>query len=190
MTSERKYFYYKFFKPFGYCSQFTDESDTPGLARLLHLPKDVYPVGRLDKDSEGLLLLTNDNRFKQAMLSPEKRTEKIYLVQVEGKVTQEAVDQLIKGVVIRVAKKEHFVRAIRAHILNEAPDIPPRTPPIRFRLNIPDSWLEMVICEGKNRQVRRMTAAVGFPTLRLLRTRVGRIGLQPLAPGEWATFQP
>ncbi len=174
--------HYLFHKPFGVLSQFS--SDLPGkstLADWLEVPGDVYPIGRLDEDSEGLLLLSNDPRQNARWLG--QGVEKEYWVQVEGIPTSEALAQLCEGVEIRINKQIHRTLAAKAEKM-EDPNLPARVPPIRVRQSIPDSWIRLVIREGKNRQVRRMTAAVGYPTLRLVRWRIGPWTLDGLAPGE------
>ncbi len=170
-----------FFKPFGVLSQFTPEGGHPALDGF-GLPKDVYPIGRLDHDSEGLLLLTADRRLKTLLSDPKFDHPKTYWVQVEGTVSPNHLQQLENGLLL----KDGFTRPARAQQI-PPPEVPPRDPPIRVRKSIPDSWIELTITEGKNRQVRRMTAAVGLPTLRLLRVRQGGLFLFDLAlqPGMW-----
>lgn len=158
-------------------SQFSREGEHPTLADLdFKFPKDVYPVGRLDSDSEGLLLLTNDNFLKTKLLEPRNRHSRTYYVQVEGEITEEACASLSTGVNISINGKQYHTLPAAAHLIEE-PFLPERNPPIRFRKNIPVSWVSISLHEGKNRQVRRMTAAVGFPTLRLVRWSVGKISL-------------
>jgi len=158
-------------------SQFSREGEQPTLADLdFEFSKDIYPVGRLDADSEGLLLLTNDNYLKTKLLEPKYRHERTYYVQVEGIITKDACALLEEGVRISISGKQYLTLPARAIPINE-PVLPERNPPIRFRKNIPDSWLAITLHEGKNRQVRRMTAAVGFPTLRLVRWSIGKISL-------------
>ncbi|GAB4093042.1 pseudouridine synthase family protein [Flaviaesturariibacter terrae] len=178
--------YFLVYKPFNTLSQFTREGpDDITLDDLgYEFPADVYPVGRLDKDSEGLLLLTNDNELKTRYLSPKTKTPKTYWVQVEGSVTNEALKQLAAGVTLSDKGKSYRTLPAKARRLDAEPELPPRNPPIRFRKEIPTSWLELTIVEGKNRQVRRMTAAVGFPTLRLVRAAIGDLRLGKLQPGE------
>ncbi len=164
-------------KPFNTLTQFTGEGDT--LANYVNV-RGVYPAGRLDKDSEGLLLLTDDGKLQARIADPKFKLEKTYLVQVEGEPTDAALAQLRKGVSLnddptRPAKVERI----------EPPDLWPRNPPVRFRKSVPDSWLSLTISEGRNRQVRRMTAAVGFPTLRLVRWRIGEWDVEGLLPGQW-----
>ncbi len=165
-------------------SQFSREGEHATLADLaFDFPKDVYPVGRLDADSEGLLLLTNDNLFKTRLLDPKKKHTRTYYVQVDGEITKEACAELESGVSISINKKKHLTLPARAEIIPE-PSLPERNPPVRFRMNIPTSWLALSIHEGKNRQVRRMTAAVGFPTLRLVRWKIGEYILGEMKPGD------
>lgn len=169
-----------FNKPYGVLSQFTP--DHPGQRTLSEfgLPKNVYPLGRLDRDSEGLLLLSDEPGLNTRLLDPQNAHPRTYRAQVEGEVTEGAVQKLRAGVVIE-GKMTLPAEAERIH-----PDLPPRDPPIRFRQNIPTSWIELTLREGRNRQVRKMTAAVGFPTLRLLRVAIGQFLLPPdLAPGHW-----
>jgi 23S rRNA pseudouridine2457 synthase len=171
-----------FYKPYGVLTQFTDRSDPPRrtLAEFIPVPG-VYAVGRLDLDSEGLLLLTSDGSLQHRLSDPKFEHPKTYWVQVEGVPVAGALQQLAKGVEIQgVRTRPALVRA-----LQEAPDLPPRDPPIRYRASIPDSWIEMTLIEGRNRQVRRMTAAVGLPTLRLVRVAIGSLKLDGLRPGTW-----
>lgn len=171
-------------------SQFSPEGDKKTLANFfLNLDKDIYPVGRLDYDSEGLLLLTNDKALTHRLLTPTFEHERTYWVQVEGTITEDAVKKLSSGVVIRVDGKDYKTRKALATIFKEPPVVPERNPPIRFRKSVPDSWLSLTLTEGKNRQVRRMTAAVGFPTLRLIRWRIDNWTAKGLNPGEWKEVQ-
>ncbi len=171
-------------KPYGVLSQFTPE---PGsrwrtLAEF-GLPKDVYPLGRLDADSEGLLLLSDEPGLNTKLLDPEHGHAREYWVQVERIPTDAALKQLARGVLIG----DHRTQPCKVTHLEPAPSLPPRDPPVRFRKNVPDCWLSLELTEGKNRQVRRMTAAIGHPTLRLVRVRIGGItlGSLDLAPGKW-----
>lgn len=183
------YQYFLVYKPFGVLSQFTTPTeDKVGLGSLFDFPRDVYPVGRLDEDSEGLLLLTNDSSLNRWMLGTQ--VEKEYWVQVEGVPTEEALKALRQGVVIRVNKKEHHCLPATVQEMDQPAQLPPRVPPIRYRASIPTSWLKIVIREGKNRQVRRMTAVVGLPTLRLIRVRFGTYMLGDMQPGQVKAFQP
>ncbi len=178
--------YYLVFKPYGMLSQFSREGNAPTLADLdFSFEKDVYPVGRLDADSEGLLLLTNDNRLKTKLLDPKNKHWRTYHVQVEGDITEEACIALSNGVDIAINGKPYHTKRARATPI-EPPSLPERTPPIRVRKSVSDSWLSLSLTEGKNRQVRRMTAAVGFPTLRLVRVAIGNLRMDHLKPGEVA----
>lgn len=163
--------------------QFSDDQGRPTLGQLHNFPKDVYPVGRLDMDSEGLLILTNDKKMNSRLLNPKNEHSRIYWAQVEGEIDQEALSELEKGVTIRINKKDYKTLPAKAKIL-ETPNLPERNPPIRFRKSVPDSWLELTLIEGKNRQVRKMTASVGFPTLRLVRAGISELKLGNMQPGE------
>jgi 23S rRNA pseudouridine2457 synthase len=170
----------RFNKPYGVLSQFTPEGRWTGLIDHIDLPG-VYVAGRLDADSEGLLLLTDDGQLQARIADPRFKMEKTYLVQVEGMVTQAALNQLSRGVTLN----DGPTLPARASAVQPPAELWPRNPPIRERKNIPTSWLELVIREGRNRQVRRMTAAVGLPTLRLIRTVVGPYTLDGLPTGTW-----
>ncbi len=165
-------------KPYGVVSQFKPEQGKLGLGSLYDFPTDVYPVGRLDHDSEGMLILTNDGSLNKRLLHPNNKVPKTYLTQVEGMITDEAVERLTNGVLLKDGKT---LPAIAEKV--EPVGLPERNPPVRFRASIPTSWVKLTIIEGRNRQVRRMTAAVGFPTLRLIRIAIGRLELVELAPG-------
>ena len=171
-----------FNKPYGVLSQFTDrgtESARPTLSDFIDVPG-VYPAGRLDMDSEGLLLLCDDGKLQARIADPRFKMPKTYLVQVEGNPAEERIERLKSGVRL----KDGMTRPARIERLAD-PDLWPRDPPIRVRKNIPDCWLRITIGEGRNRQVRRMTAAVGHPTLRLVRWSIGAWSLEGLAPGAW-----
>ena len=178
--------YYIIHKPYEMLSQFTAE--VAGQITLTHLdydfPKDVYPVGRLDADSEGLLLLTNDNDLKTKLLNPNHQHERTYWVQVEKEITEQAVEILEKGVTIKVNKKPYLTQPAKVQILIPPPEVPERVPPVRFRKEIPTAWIAVTLTEGKNRQVRLMTAKVGFPTLRLIRVQMGKLRLGEMKAGE------
>jgi len=178
--------YYIFYKPYQVLSQFSPEGNKDTLAKFFpDIAKDVYPVGRLDFDSEGMLILTNDKKLNQRLLHPSVQHEKEYWVQVEGIPTEQALLQLEKGVVININGKTYTTRPAGVQCLQPAPEVPERNPPIRVRKHIPDSWLSLCIAEGKNRQVRKMTAAVNLPTLRLLRYRIGSLTIAGMQPGEY-----
>ncbi|SLN37685.1 Ribosomal large subunit pseudouridine synthase E [Roseovarius albus] len=172
-----------FNKPYGVLSQFTDKgttgSDRPTLSKYIDVPG-VYPAGRLDRDSEGLLLLTDNGKLQARIASPKFKTEKTYWVQVEGLPDDAALNALRQGVTL----KDGPTRPAKVRRI-DPPKIWERDPPVRFRKSVPDCWLEMIISEGRNRQVRRMTAHVGHPTLRLIRACIGDWSLEGIAPGEW-----
>jgi 23S rRNA pseudouridine2457 synthase len=180
---QNKFLYFIHYKPFEVLSQFSADGDKETLKNYCKVPLNVYPVGRLDYDSEGLLLLTNDTSINKKLLHPNSKYEKEYWVQVEGIPNKEALTQLQNGLVITVNGKKHTTLPCKAFIIN-TPDIPDRHKPIRFRASIPTSWLRIIITEGKNRQVRKMTAAIGYPTLRLIRWRINNITLENLQPGD------
>lgn len=168
-----------FNKPFQVLCQFTDSSGRPTLAGYIDIPG-VYAAGRLDYDSEGLVLLTNSGRLQHMISDPGHKLPKTYLVQVEGVPGDEALEKLRRGVPLN----DGMTRPAKAELARE-PQVWPRVPPIRFRKSVPDSWIRLTITEGRNRQVRRMTAAVGHPTLRLIRISIGQWELGALKPGEW-----
>ena len=167
-------------KPYGVLCQFTDAGGRPTLADLVPVPR-VYPAGRLDLDSEGLVLLTDDGVLQARLADPRHRVEKVYRAQVEGAPTDDALGRLRGGVSLTDGR----TRPARVARIDEPANLWPREPPIRFRAAIPTAWIEIGLTEGRNRQVRRMTAAVGLPTLRLIRVAVGRYELGALRPGEW-----
>lgn len=168
-----------FHKPFRVLSRFTDSAGRITLARFIERPG-LYPAGRLDYDSEGLLVLTDDGALQSRISDPRHRLEKTYWVQVEGQASREAVERLKRGVRL----KDGPARAAGARVIAEPPGLWPRNPPIRYRARIPTHWLEIRLAEGRNRQVRRMTAAVGLPTLRLIRSAIGPWTIDGLSPGE------
>lgn len=172
-----------FYKPYGVLSQFTDnagETKRSTLKDYISVPE-VYPVGRLDWDSEGLLLLTNHGQLQHRLSHPRFHHPRTYWVQVERIPNADALNQLRQGVTIQ----DYRTRQALVQMLSTEPPLPPREPPIRFRKNVPTAWLEMTLTEGRNRQVRKMTAHVGFPTLRLVRVAIAHLCLHSLQPGEW-----
>ena len=175
-----------FHKPYGVLCQFTP--DLPGQRTLAEFgfPAGVYPVGRLDLDSEGLLLLTDEAGFNNRLLDPRTGHPRTYLAQVEGVPTPAALERLESGGLVI---QGHRTLPCRARLPDPAPDFPPRDPPVRFRKAIPTAWLELRLTEGKNRQVRRMTAVVGFPTLRLIRTAIGSFSGKGLVEGTWKALE-
>ncbi len=180
----KEFRYFLLYKPYGMMSQFSRENSNPTLADIeYNFPKDVYPVGRLDHDSEGLLLLTNDTTLNKRLLSPKNKHRRTYWVQVEGEISQEAIAKLCAGVEINLKGVKYKTLPAEVHAIS-APDLPERNPPIRFRITVPTSWVSITLIEGKNRQVRRMTAAVGFPTLRLVRASIENLKLGQMQPGE------
>lgn len=172
-----------FNKPFQVLSQFTDAEGRSTLADFISEPN-IYPAGRLDYDSEGLLLLTDDGQLQHRIASPDMKLPKTYVIQVEGDVTEEALQKLRKGVEL----KDGMTRPAKARKISD-PGFAERNPPVRKRQSIPTSWIELVISEGRNRQVRRMSAAVGFPTLRLVRTRIGNWTLEGIKEGDSAEIE-
>lgn len=179
--------YYAIFKPYGMLSQFSADNEHTTLADLYDFPKDVYPVGRLDHDSEGLLILTNDKFLNFELLDPNKLHKRIYLVQVEQVVSPSALESLKSGVEINISGKMYKTQKADAEQIPE-PELPARLPPVRFRENIPTSWIKLTIREGKNRQVRKMTAKVGFPTLRLVRWSIEELSVIGMESGDVYEF--
>lgn len=173
----------RFWKPYGVLCQFTDPDGRPNLSGFIDLPG-VYAAGRLDADSEGLLILTDDGALNAALTQPGREHEKTYWVQVEGIPNAEALQALRNGVSLR----DGLTRPAQVRRIDD-PDLSPRDPPVRFRARIPTAWIEIKLTEGKNRQVRRMTAAVGHPTLRLVRWAIGDVNLEGLDPGEWQALE-
>ena len=177
------YRYILFYKPYDVLTQFTDAENENKRSTLKdYIPiSSIYPVGRLDRDSEGLLLLTDDGQMQHRLSDPKYAHPRTYWVQVERIPSEDAIAHLRSGITIQ----NYRTRPTKVQLLSAEPLLPPRDPPIRFRKNIPTAWLEMTLTEGKNRQVRRMTAAVGFPTLRLVRVAIAHLRLDGLEPGQW-----
>ena len=174
--------YFIAYKPYQTLSQFSAVPGKKSLADFFSVPKDVYPVGRLDEDSEGLLILTNDAKLNHRLLDPSFEHEREYWVQVEGNITQEAVTQMQQGLQLIIKGKAEQTKSCVAHIFDAAPNVEERIPPVRYRASVPSSWIKIILREGKNRQVRKMTAKVGFPTLRLIRYRIEKIELNSMKP--------
>ncbi len=177
-------FYSIIYKPFNVLSQFTSGDGKQTLKDFFDVPNNVYAVGRLDYDSEGLLILTNDKKLNHQLLNPLFAHEREYWVQVDGEMNEEAIHNIQQGVDITVDGKLYRTKKTKATIFKLPPLVPDRNPPIRYRKNLPTSWIQLMLTEGKNRQVRKMTAAVGFPTLRLIRYSIQNCTIQSLQPGE------
>jgi len=173
-----------FNKPYGVICQFSPDDKHASLAEYIPI-KNAYPAGRLDHDSEGLLLLTDDGRLQHKISHPKNKMPKTYWVQVDDTISDEAIAQLQAGVQL----KDGLTKPAKCRRIAEPDDLWPRDPPVRFRKEIPTSWIELSIKEGRNRQVRRMTAAVGFPTLRLIRVAIGEWGIGELRPGEFKVLE-
>jgi 23S rRNA pseudouridine2457 synthase len=189
MIDDRAFRYLLFYKPYNVICQFSDRDATAAPRQTLkdYIPiADVYPVGRLDQDSEGLLLLTNDGSLHHRLINPKFRHPRTYWAQVEGTADEAALQELRQGIVIQGDR----TRPARVRVLGEEPMLPPRDPPIRVRKSIPTAWLELILTEGRNRQVRRMTASVGLPTLRLVRTQIACLSLDALELGQWRELYP
>jgi 23S rRNA pseudouridine2457 synthase len=176
--------YFTTYKPFQVLSQFSSVDGKKTLKDVFVVPPDVYSVGRLDYDSEGLLILTNDKELNHRLLNPLFKHEREYWVQVEGCVPATAIMKLEAGVTITVDGKSYKTGRCSAAIFADPPIVGERTPPVRYRKSIPTGWIKMILKEGKNRQVRKMTAAIGYPTLRLIRVRIANLELHPLKTGE------
>ena len=170
-----------FHKPYGVLSQFTPDGSPNQTLAKFRFPKGVYPIGRLDADSEGLLLLSDEAALNERLLHPTRGHGRVYWAQVERIPTPKALERLQRGVVLQGRK----TLPCRARLLFPPPAVWPREPPVRFRKNVPDCWIALELVEGKNRQVRRMTAAIGHPTLRLIRVQIGAFKLEALPPGDW-----
>ncbi len=181
--SEHKY--YIFYKPYNVVNQFSKErAEHVTIADFMNVPKDVYPVGRLDKDSEGLLILTNDKSLNSLLLLPSKKHERTYLVQLDNDITDKAIQYIARGVQIKLDSGVYHTHPCIVKKLSKPPVLPDRNPPVRVRLEIPTSWALVTLIEGKNRQVRKMFASVGFPVLRLVRVQIEDVKLGKMNPGE------
>ena len=176
--------YYLIYKPYQVLSQFTSSDGKLCLKDILNVPKDVYPVGRLDYDSEGLLLLTNDTSINHQLLHPKFAHARTYWVQVDGAITNDAIEALSKGVTISVDGKTYETKKAVLKILSDSLLVPERNPPIRVRKSIPTSWVSIQLTEGKNRQVRKMFASVGFPVVRLIRSQIGQFSIAQMQPSD------
>jgi 23S rRNA pseudouridine2457 synthase len=176
--------YYIVYKPYRVLSQFSPVEGKHTLKDFFKTPADVYPVGRLDYDSEGLLILTSDATLNQQLLQPQHGHEREYYAQVEGLITEQALQLLRRGLTIRVDGRAFNTKPCGALLLQSEPDLPPRFPPVRFRKLIPTSWMSITLTEGKNRQVRKMLAATGFPVLRLVRRRIAGVTVAGMQPGD------
>ncbi len=181
--------YLTIYKPFQVLSQFSPENGKQTLKSLYSFAKDVYPVGRLDYDSEGLLILTNDTTLNHRLLHPTFAHEREYWVQVDGAITDIALKKLEAGVNISIEGKSYRTKPSTATLFQSEPPVYERNPPIRFRKNLPTSWISLVLKEGKNRQVRKMTAATGHPTLRLIRYRIGAVTIGNMRPGDFIEWE-
>lgn len=173
-----------FNKPYGVICQFSPDEKHRSLAEFIPI-KEVYPAGRLDHDSEGLLLLTDDGKLQHKISHPKNKMPKTYWAQVDGNITEQALEQLCRGVDLKDGK----TKPAKARKINQPDNLWPRDPPIRVRKNIPTSWIELTIKEGKNRQIRRMTAATGFPTLRLIRFAIGEWNINNIQPGQYKSIE-
>lgn len=180
--------YFAVYKPYQVLTRFGKEGDKAVLSDHFDVPRDVYPVGRLDYDSEGLLILTNDTSLNHRLLHPSHRHEREYWVQVDGAITGAAINRLQQGVDIQLDGKPYRTQPCKASLFSAEPPVPERHPPIRFRKEIPAPWIRLTLHEGKNRQVRKMTAAVGFPTLRLIRYRIGKLDIEGMQPGDLVAY--
>ena len=178
-----QYTYYIVYKPYGMLSQFTPEGNKPALGSLLKFPLDCYPVGQLETESEGLLLLTNDKKVSQKFLNPTVEFKRTYAVQVDGDITEDAIRKLSEGFEVKVEGKMINTKAASVEKIAE-PTLPPRTPPVRFRKTVPTSWISITLSEQKNKQLRSMLSSVGFPALRIVRMKMGNLELKAMLPGD------
>ena len=177
------YSYFIVYKPYGMLSQFTPEGNKPALSSLLKFPLDCYPVGKLETECEGLLLLTNDKKISQKFLNPTVEFKRTYYVQVDGAINEEAITRLAMGVDVKVEGKIFNSKNAIVSKIDE-PSLPPRVPPVRFRKTVPTSWINITLVEQKNKQVRQMMGAVGFPALRIVRIKMGNLELPEMLSGD------
>lgn len=183
LNNRSKFNYFAFYKPFNVLSQFTSAEGKASLSDF-DFPKDCYPLGRLDYDSEGLLIISDDSSLNNKLLNPRNSHSRSYFAQVEGTPSSQDIAKLSEGVVINISGKTYKTKQAIAELLDIAPNLPDRNPPIRFRKNIPTSWIKLTLTEGKNRQVRKMTASIGFPTLRLVRYSIEDLTIDGFQSGE------
>lgn len=177
--------YFIVYKPYKILSQFTSAyNNKKTLANFFSVPKNVYPVGRLDEDSEGLLILTNDTKLNHKLLNPLFEHEREYWVQVEGTISEEAVMQMQQGLQLNIKGAKQHTKSSVVNVFDKEPEVAERIPPVCYRASVTTSWIKIILKEGKNRQVRKMTAQVGFPTLRLIRYRIEEIVLNKMHPGD------
>ncbi|HET6990439.1 MAG TPA: pseudouridine synthase [Bacteroidia bacterium] len=178
-----QYTYCITYKPYGMLSQFTPEGNKPALGSLFKFPLDCYPVGQLETESEGLLLLTNDKKINHKFLNPTVEFKRTYYVQVDGDINEEAIDKLRNGIEVKVEGKIFNTKKAIVEKIEE-PSLPPRNPPVRFRKSVPTSWISITLSEQKNKQVRSMLSTVGFPALRIVRMKMGNLELKSMLPGD------
>lgn len=183
LINRSKFNYFAFYKPFNVLSQFTSAEGKATLSGF-DFPKDCYSVGRLDYDSEGLLIISDDSSLNNKLLNPRNSHSRSYFAQVEGTPSSQDIAKLSEGVVINISGKPYKTKQAKAELIDIAPNLPDRYPPIRFRKNIPTGWIKLTLTEGKNRQVRKMTASIGFPTLRLVRYSIEDLTIVGFQSGE------
>ncbi len=178
-----QYSYFIVYKPFGMLSQFTPEGNKPALSSLFKFPLDCYPVGSLETESEGLLLLTNDKKINHKFLNPTVEHKRTYFVQVDGDITEDAIQKLGTGVEVKIEGKLFKTNKALVEKIEE-PSLPPRIPPVRFRKTVPTSWISITLADQKNKQVRQMLSVIGFPALRIVRIKIGNLELKAMLPGD------
>ncbi len=178
-----QYTYYRIYKPYGMLSQFTPEGNKPALGSLLKFPLDCYPVGSLETEAEGLLILTNDRKVSQKFLDSKAEHKQTYFVQVDGAITEEAIEKLSIGVEVKIEGKSFNTQPANVKIIEE-PKLPSRNPPVRFRKTVPTTWIRITLIESKNKQVRQMASAVGFPALRIVRFAFEKLDIGEMNSGD------